>query len=47
MTARSIWPVGVLLTKKYDIIARTGIAMQQEQWLALTCINVVHLHVMK
>src|SRR6266536_4642256 len=29
------------------ISARASVAMQQEQWLALTCINVVHLHVVK
>jgi hypothetical protein len=28
------------------ISARASIAMQQEQWLALTCIDIVHLHVM-
>ena len=38
---------GELVKAESPISARAGVAMQQEQWLALTCIKVVHLHVMK
>src|SRR5215472_10430055 len=38
---------GEFVKAESPISAGTGVAMQQEQWLTLTCINVVHLHVRK
>src|SRR5215469_12952397 len=38
---------GEFVKAESPINAGAGVAMQQEQWLALTCINVVHLHVRK